>query len=270
MTDLSPIADEVVGLASTVEDVCRVVQGVIVHPFWAERYGVTGAEARDDELQIREAAGILGKALSIDSRPLIESREPAKRVLGNCRDFTTVGVALMRHAGIPARGRCGFGAYFDPGKFIDHWVMEWWNGRSWVLTDAQLDPFQVKELSATFDPLDVPREVFVDAGRAWGMYRAGEVDGGLFGILDMWGPWFIRGNVSRDIASLNKVEMLPWDAWGIDLAAPPPEEHTDEVARVAAAAKFDDVRALYERDEIVRVPEVITSFTPNGPVTVKL
>jgi transglutaminase superfamily protein len=270
MTDLSDIAEHVRMLPADVPSLCRIVQGLVVHPFWAERYGVGGVAERDDELQIREASGILAKALEIDPRPLDEGREPTRRVLGNCRDFTTITVALLRDKGVPARGRCGFGLYFQDGKYIDHWVVEWWDGNRWVMTDAQLDAFQVETLKAGFDPLDVPRDRFIDAGRAWALYRRGEADGEQFGVLDMWGPWFIRGNVSRDLASLNKVEMLPWDAWGIDLDAPPLDESTDEVAAVAAAASFDEVRAVYASNESVRVPDVITSYLPTGPVTVRL
>ena len=29
--------------------------------------------------------------------------------------------------GMPARARCGFGAYFEKGKYVDHWVTEYWN-----------------------------------------------------------------------------------------------------------------------------------------------
>ena len=270
MTDLGPIAEHVVALPSDVPSLCRVVQGLVVHPFWAQAYGVDGVPAHDDELQIREASGILAKALEIDPRPLGEGREPTARVLGNCRDFTTITVALLRDKGVPARGRCGFGVYFQEGKYIDHWVVEWWDGDRWVLTDAQLDAFQVKTLDADFDPLDVPRDRFIDAGRAWALYRAGEAGGEQFGVLDMWGPWFIRGNVARDIASLNKVEMLPWDAWAIDLDNPPPDTDTDVLAAVGAAADFDELRALYESNDDVRVPDVITSFTPSGPVKVRL
>jgi hypothetical protein len=271
MTDLSSIAAQVDDLPDDVPSLCRVVQGLLLHPFWAERYGVAGVAERDDELQIREASKILAKALEIDGRPLTEARDPAQRVLGNCRDFTTVTTALLRHKGVPARGRCGFGAYFEPGKYIDHWVVEWWDGDRWVMTDAQLDAFQVEQLKADFDPLDVPHDRFVDAGRAWQLYRSGAADGETFGILDMWGPWFIRGNLARDLASLNKVEMLPWDGWGLDLMdAPLPDDQTDELADVAARSDVDEARRLFATHPLVHVPDEIVSFVRGEVVRVKL
>ena len=27
--------------------------------------------------------------------------------------------------------------------------------------------------------------------------------------------WFIAGNVLRDLAALNRMELLPWDVWGL-------------------------------------------------------
>jgi hypothetical protein len=273
MTDLSSIEEHVSSLPSDVPSLCKVVQGLVLHPFWAERYGVAGTAERDDELQIREASAILAKALEIDGRPLDEPREPADRVLGNCRDFTTITTALLRHNGVPARGRCGFGAYFTPGLFEDHWVVEWWDGDRWTLTDAQLDAFQVRSLDPDFDPLEVPRDRFIDAGRAWKLYRDGVGDGDRFGLsgIGLAGPWFIRGNIWRDIASLNKVELLPWDGWGLDdLTEPMPDTETDIYAGVGARADFDELRTFYASNDRVRVPDVINSYLPSGPVKVTL
>jgi hypothetical protein len=273
MTDLSSIAEHVAGLPDDIASLARIVQLVIVHRFWDQAYGVTDAEERDDEMQIRHADAILTKALEIDPRPLDQGRPPQQRVLGNCRDFTTVTVALLRDKGIPARGRCGFGAYFTEGLFEDHWVVEWWNGERWQMTDVQLDSFQQQWLKVDFDPIDVPRDRVVDAGRAWAMYRSGEVAGEKFGLsgIGLSGPWFIRGNIWRDIASLNKVELLPWDGWGLDdLTEPMSDDETDTYAAVAARADFDELRTFYETNDRVRVPDVINAYLPSGPVRVTL
>jgi hypothetical protein len=112
------------------------------------------------------------------------------------------------------RARCGFGAYFERGKFVDHWVAEYWDGRRWVMADPQMDDTQRALFHIDFDPMDVPRDRFVIAGDAWAMCRAGKADRQAFGIMDMNGWWFIAGNVVRDIAALNNVVMLPWDVWG--------------------------------------------------------
>src|SRR5690606_37876997 len=101
-----------------------------------------------------------------------------RRLIGNCRDFTVMLCAMLQHQGVPARARCGFGAYFLPNHYEDHWVCEYWNadqGR-WILVDAQLDTLQQEALKIGFDTLDVPHDQFITGGKAWQMTRSGEAD----------------------------------------------------------------------------------------------
>ena len=37
----------------------------------------------------------------------------------------------------------------------------------------------------------------------------------MFGIFDWRGQWFAQNNLVRDFLSLNKIELLPWDSWGL-------------------------------------------------------
>jgi hypothetical protein len=203
---------------------CRLVQGVMIHVLWADQYGIDLPESRKEEVQLRSTSARLERILELDSRPLGQVRPPERRAVGNCRDFTVMLTAILRHHGVPARARCGFGRYFTPNQYEDHWVCEYWNSelQRWLLVDAQLDELQCRKLSISFDPLDVPRDQFIVGGRAWQMCRAREADPEAFGISDMHGLWFVRGNLVRDVATLNKVELLPWDSWGIL------EELTDE------------------------------------------
>src|SRR4051812_24355199 len=63
------------------------------------------------------------------------------------------------------------------------------------------------------------------------------------------------GTPRLDLAALNKVEMLPWDVWGLgwEPGTPPPDDLTpfDEAAAltVDVDARFDKLRDRYERDE---------------------
>lgn len=264
MTELGPHAGELRDAGADLERAAGIVQGLLLHVAWAERYGVDPS-GREDEVQRRSVVEILDLAKRLDDRPLSVPRDVKARALGNCRHFSTLTTALLRAAGHPARARCGFATYFEEGKRVDHWVVEYHDGSVWKLADAQLDAFQRNVLSIDFDPLDVPREEFLVAGEGWRRCRTGEDDGGNYGIFDMWGLWFVEGNLARDLASLNKIELLPWDAWGVMLSGNS-EHHRhdallDEVAEVTVGAKFDEVRALYE-DELLRVPEVITAMYP--------
>ena len=242
---------------------CRAVQGLMLHVFWAERYGVSLSEERKGEVQLRAVARQLARMVEIDGRPLSVAREPERRLVGNCRDHSTLAAAILRHHGVPARARCGFGTYFLPNHYEDHWVVDYWRadeGR-WATLDAQLDSLQREALGIAFDPTDMPPGAFVSGGEAWRMCRRGEADPDSFGIFEWKGWGFVRGNLLRDFAAQNKLEALPWDFWGLMLT---PEEAipADELAlldRVAALTvggdpAFAAARALYESEERLRVP----------------
>lgn len=174
---------------------------------------------------------------------------------------------ILREQGVPARARCGFGAYFIPGRFEDHWVAEYWNSgqNRWILVDAQLDAVQRKTFKPDFDPLDVPRDCFIVAGDAWRQCRDGQADPNLFGLsfINEQGLWWVAQNLIRDLAALNRMEMLPWDVWG---AMPKPtteiaDSEVDLFDRVsditrAGDCALPDVQQIYQDDRL-RVSEVI-------------
>jgi hypothetical protein len=220
------------------------VQGLILHLFWADAYDVDVPAERGDEVQIRPVQGIVPRSLELDPRPLVERREPRDRFLGNCRHFSTLTVALLRRAGVASRARCGFARYFEPGKWVDHWIVEHWDGRRWIMLDAQVVSLQRQAIALGPDPTDLPEGYFLPAGAAWQRCQAGEEDADSFGILDMWGQGFIKGNIARDLAALNKVEMLPWDAWG-PLAGT--DAYVDEVADPLSRTTFGPSEAATRR-----------------------
>lgn len=264
LSDAGNHRDALLALPKDVPALLAAVQGTLVHQDLAGLYGFELPGDRRDTAHFRSTAGILGRILDEDQRPLTETREPARRFACTCRTFTLVTVAALRAHGIPARARCGFGNYFPDAEWhIDHWVAEHWNGERWILSDAQMDPVQVEAFKIDFDPADVPRDRFVVAGQAWIAYREGELDAdkcGLPGIPGESGPWWIAANLIRDVAALSNMELLPWDLWG---AIPEPEDTIDD----ALTALFDDLAAVttdpdtaaearsrYEADERLRVP----------------
>ncbi|NLE99752.1 MAG: transglutaminase domain-containing protein [Anaerolineales bacterium] len=261
------------GLPPDVPSLVRVVQGVLLHVFWAERYGVRLSEARKAEVGLRHVRHMLARLVEIDDRPLTVAREPEQRLVGNCRDFSVLLCAMLRRQGVPARARCGFGTYFTPGRYEDHWVCEHWDVQEqrWVMVDAQLDALQCATLNIPFDPLDLPSGPFLPAGQAWQMCRAGEADPDTFGIFDMHGLWFVRGDLLRDLAALNKVELLPWDCWGLVEGA---DEHISEadlvlLDRAAALSLAGDaesaaMRSLYKEHDGLCVPELLPIQTEDG------
>ena len=278
-TDLSAHDAGVRELPRTLPELCQVVQGLIVHPFHAGLYGLTPQAVRQDEVQIRSASAMLDRILALDPRPLSTPRPPERRFVGNCRHFTVLLCAFLRAHGASARARCGFGAYFEPAWFVDHWVGEVWDEArgSWRLVDAQLDALQRESHRITFDPLDVPRTQFLVGGDAWQRCRRGSADAERFGILDMHGLWFVLQNLARDLAARAKRELLPWDGWGLMLDRDRYDDPTvlallDRVAELTQAGdeRHAQVLALHDSEPELCVPRKIVSFGPGGGATVDL
>jgi Transglutaminase-like superfamily len=268
-----PLPDDVAALV-------RVVQGLMVYDVVAgDFYGSPIPEERQDEIHIRPVEQIVARLVSLDRRPLSAPRSVSNRVAGRCRQFAVLLAAMLRAKGVAARARCGFGAYFNPPYFEDHWVCEYWNAAEarWLLADAQLDEVWRAKLQIDWDTLDVARDRFLVAADAWAQCRSGVADASRFGIefAKLRGLWFVAGNLVRDVAALNKVEMLPWDVWG---AQPAPDQTLDDAQlasfdRLAALtrdadASFDDLRVVFATDDGVRVPATVFNAVRNRPETV--
>ncbi|HEV2473921.1 MAG TPA: transglutaminase-like domain-containing protein, partial [Chthonomonadales bacterium] len=200
-------------------------------------------------------------------------RPPNRRLAGNCRDFATMLCAMLRHQGVPARVRYGFATYFEPDYFTDHVVCEYWNEgkKRWVVVDAQVDEAQHEAYQVTIDTCDVSSASFVVASKAWHMYRTGEADPALFGIFPggPGGESFIRSGLARDLAALNKLELLCQDAWGLgDLEGGLSEDDLALLDRIAnlSLSEHDlaELRVVYENDNRLRVPKVIKCYTQDG------
>jgi hypothetical protein len=276
MTSGGEYAAMLAGLPNDDGALVRIVQGLALHEYMASAYGVTIPEQRRSESHIRRIDRMLDRLLAEDARPLTVARTPEKRLVGVCHHFMLLLVAMLRAKGIPARGRCGFATYFNPGYFEDHVVCEYWNAADarWIRLEPQSDEVWRKMLKIDFDPLDVPPDRFLIAADAWVRCRARDADPSKFGIFkgDLRGLWFIAGSLVHDVAALNKMEMLQWDVWG---AMPRPDEplQDDQLAffdRLAALTRapdssFAELRNLYEQDDRLRLPATVFNAVLNRP-----
>jgi hypothetical protein len=272
MTSPGDHAQAFAGLPGEISSLTPIVQGLLLHEHLAPVYAETLTDERRRQVHTRPTSEILDHLLAQDGLPLTAARPVETRHIGNCRHFSLLSVAMLRDKGVPARARCGFGAYFDPEHYVDHWVCEYWNAEQerWILADAQIDETQQAIFHTDFDLMDVPRDKFLIAGDAWTKCRAGEADPDKFGIMDMHGLWFIAGNVLRDFAALNNMEMLPWDVWG-GMVMPNQEpqgellELYDQLAAITLAPdlNFAELRALYENDDRLHVPKTVFNAVAN-------
>src|SRR5688500_16408673 len=88
MTDPGPSAHLYSDLPYDIPSLVGVIQGLIVHVFWGESYGLSLSEERKAEVQLRRMERRLTRMLELDPGPLTTPRPNDKKVVGNCRDFS--------------------------------------------------------------------------------------------------------------------------------------------------------------------------------------
>src|ERR1700677_1702276 len=259
---MTALAEEQIRFTEDLPDdpvrICAAVQRLVIQPHDAIAAGVP--ESRLAEKNIRPVSRQIEVLAGLDPAPLSKPRPPAGRVVGTCRDFALLSCALLRLRGIPARARCGFGTYFQPGKNLDHWVTEYQapGQRRWTRIDAE-----ILGSSLVSHPDDLAPGEFLTGGEAWAWYRTGTVDGQSFGVpgtTHAWGPAEIRGNAIRDLAALCTLEMLPWDEWGRMEASyagktgPDYDLLIDEIAATCASDDPATISRLYATEDLA-VPD---------------
>jgi Transglutaminase-like superfamily len=250
--------------SADIEKVVDVVQGLLVYDTVAKPfYGVDLSPSQAEAIHERDTAHLLALARALDAGPIDEARPPERRLGARCHAYSRLTVAFLRAAGVPARARCGFGTYFRPGWFEDHWVAEYWDGAEarWQIVDAQLDTTWQKMLDFKGDPFEITSAEFLTAGSAWQAWRHGELDASRCGLssVDEHGPHWIAGNLRLDLASLNKVEMLPWDLWGARWDSDPQLQLLDVVAEltVDSDTRLHELINCYETEESLRMDGVV-------------
>jgi hypothetical protein len=155
-------------------------------------------------------------------------------------------------------------------------VNEVWDGSAerWRLAEPEIDDGHTDPVGgASFDALDVPPDRFLTGPRAWQLARSGAADPERFVVnpgLEIpvtrgW-PQLMR-NLVRDLAALNKTEMLLWEDWGVldSRTAPGPDDMPvlDELATLTGqpSPPLADLRSAYRRPEFV-VPDTVASYSP--------
>jgi hypothetical protein len=138
--------------------------------------------------------------------------------------------------------------------------VEYCDGQRWIRIDPEILGGSV--IDHAHDLLSAD---FLTGAEAWTAHRAGSIDPDTFGVYgtENWGVGEIRGNLVKDLASLNKIEVLPWDEWGkmeagYDNTAGP--EYDELLDRCAQACNGDDLRAIADLHELpeLRIPDVLT------------
>lgn len=214
-------------LPENVEDLCQLIQKLLLHQFWIlekKHYGISADELKrsgrdlNQEINLRTVEEILGFLLSLDSRSLSVERSPESRVVGNCRDYSLLLASILRYQGIPARVRSGVARYFFQNGFLeDHFICEMWNDgeKRWQQVDPQIDQIQKDALGIKLNMTDLPPNQFLNAGESYYELHSGKVEPDKIGVMEFLGWKYVQHKLVSDLASVNKVEVLPWEGWGI-------------------------------------------------------
>jgi hypothetical protein len=208
-----------------------IVRGLLIHNVAAKIRGLPLPAERMSHMRSVGAEAILDNIISLDPGPLGIKRPAGRRMVGFCYHFALLHCALLRATGTPARIRCGFAGYFEARRWIDHWVVEYWDGDGWLLTDPQTGRS------------DLTSDDFQDGPSAWNQCRGGASLSALYGNGELWGWDELRGSLINDVAALNKVEVSGW-YWCDRLKVEPLDQphgeldtSLDVLSRLAATAE---------------------------------
>jgi hypothetical protein len=229
------------GLPTDPEALSAIVRGLLVHNFTAKVQGLSFPAERMSHMQTVGAEAILDNVFSLDPAPLGIERPAERRMVGFCYHFALLHCALLRATGTPARIRCGFAGYFGAQRWIDHWVVEYWAGDSWLLTDPQIGR------------RDLTRDDFQDGLSAWDQCRDGASRAAVYGNGELWGWDELRGSLINDVAALNKVEVAGW-YWCDRLKVEPLDQPHDELdtsldilsRRAATAESVERIKECFD------------------------
>ncbi|NZD48369.1 transglutaminase-like domain-containing protein [Rhizobium leguminosarum] len=254
------------------ELIARWIGSFMQHPRGAEskERGFTTKQVID--LELRSVTEILAVAAE---RNLFEGDPTQIKVGGLCRDFAILAASAFRAKGIPARLRVGFADYIVPDFWEDHWLCEWHDGQHWKRLDVEF----AAAGGASFNTLDVPRERFLTANEAWFRIKDEPGIASRFGVssLNLGGEWFVAGSLLREIAALRKLELKPWDYWGLSKDLSPVSTELSQQARttldqLASRLRSADVDGDGEPETTADwpLPREVISFPQGEPVVVAL
>jgi len=284
MTDPGQFTERVLAVPGTISAIREAARQLVFHYRADGDFAENGIEAgRICEIDTRYAQDMLARIFELSDAPLTAEREPWQRIVGCCRDFTVLFLSMARAHGIAARARVGFGAYFEPGWYLDHVVAEAWHAgeQRWRLVDAELAPDHADPSGSPLDSEDLTAAQFVTGPQAWLACRSGAADPERFVVdpgldIPQTRGWpYLRHNLVHDLASLTRREMVLWDSWGLgDIAEPTGAQLAvlDDLAAAIAADVTPELADSWSAREGLAVPPVVTSYSPAAemPLTVTL
>ena len=188
-------------LPESLEELCRLIQRQLIHPFQAQPYAhVLTPDRRFDEQKYTTVKAMLAGFVSYDPNGLVFTRKPQHRLVLSCRFYSILLASVLKHRDIPTRCRYGFGRYISTDKDmrVCHVICEVWNKEQqrWMLVDPILGM------------IDFPAHQFEYAAQAWQRLRQGKVDPEKYGVAGTTGNYHILDMLCHDMASVLGEELL--------------------------------------------------------------
>ncbi|MHC4538340.1 MAG: transglutaminase [Planctomycetota bacterium] len=188
-------------LPESLEELCRLIQCQLIHPFQAQPYAhVLTPDRRFDEQKYTTVNAMLAGFVSYDPNGLVFTRKPQHRLVLSCRFYSILLASILKHRDIPTRCRYGFGRYISTDKDmrVCHVICEVWNKEQqrWMLVDPILGM------------IDFPAHQFEYATQSWQRLRQGKVNPEKYGVAGMTGNYHILDMLCHDMAAVLGEELL--------------------------------------------------------------
>ncbi|WP_137157009.1 transglutaminase domain-containing protein [Rhizobium sp. FKL33] len=269
-SDPGPYRETLMRAGEQPKTIARWINSWMQHPRGPESRQRGFQPEQVADLELRSVAELLSEAAK---RHLLDGETPQRKVGGLCRDFALLAVSRFRLGGVPARLCVGFADYLAPGYWEDHWLCEWRDGGRWKRLDVEFAGLE----EIPFDAQDVPGERFMTADEAWRRLKDEPGIASQLGVssLGLAGDWFVAGSLYRQMAALRKLELKPWDYWGLsaDLSRHSrswPQEGHKTFDQLAARLAYAHVAGVGEPRSVTdwSLPKKVVSFPRGEPVEV--
>ncbi len=180
-TNYGTYKDYFKSLPNDLEELTKLINDQYIHRVVLFRAYLTDDKIKDEypwydyrshDDVLLTVPSIVAELFRLDQRGFTHSRENKDKVIITCRYASILLASILKAKGYSARVRSGFGKYFYEDKYIDHWLVEYYNEEldKWILVDADTIKSNIFN---NYKNTDVNRSYYYTAAQAWLEVRRG-------------------------------------------------------------------------------------------------